>query len=524
MSGAMDNRRARVDFVSRFATVVEERLHEENPTIDQQLRGLVRTGAIRYWLLNFLDIVVARWELCEQMTESERLAIVMNESTSRLANPLMRMTDLLAASQSTVWTNSFCKSVLQYWEENGHVSLAVSVADDHPTPTQPMWEAIPQTSGRMFISRTYLGRIPELVLSLMCGTLPSRWREPSFNESIDWRFRETISLNQTGFAPGTIEHFVFAILPYHLPQSLVENLEEVIEWARHRTRKTPSVIFTANLHVGSDSFLIWASQQRKHGARLLLSQHGGLNGQGVLPTRGEEFEQAFADRYLHWGWSNQPEALKIPAQLTIWKKRRRSSECKKSLLLITDCTFRYSRRPWASISDDQEYRKMLIGAYNVIPEGIRNVTTVRLHHDHDNYDESHEKMWRAHHPDVQLDSGLEPIEPLRRAARLVVCTTLGTSEIMQFSQSIPTVLRLHPEIHAVRHSCQALFKSMNDVGVVHYSDESFRSFLKQNWDDIDRWWKSMEVQAAVGTYLFRFGSQSERPLRHLREVLLSVTQ
>ena len=166
---------------------------------------------------------------------------------------------------------------------------------------------------------------------------------------------------------------------------------------------------------------------------------------------------------------------------------------------------------------------MLVGAYGVIPEGIKNVTTVRLHHDHDNYDESHEKMWKAHHPDAQLDSGLEPIEPLRRGARLVVCTTLGTSEIVQFSQSIPTVLRLHPEIHAVRNSCESLFKTMNDVGIVHYTDDSLRTFLKQYWDDIDSWWKSKEVQAVADTYLSRFGFQSERPLRHVREALLSET-
>ena len=522
MRGVMDNRRARVDFVSRLATVVEERLIEENTTIDQQLCNLVGTGAIRYWLLNFLDAVVARWELCEQLTESERLDIVMNESISLPANPSMRMTDFLAMSQSTEWTTSFCKSILRYWEKHGHVPLAESVADERPTPTRPKREAIPPIRGRIFISRTYLGRIPELVLSLMCGSLPSRWREPKFAKSVDWQFRESILLKEIGTRPGTIEHFVCATLPYHLPQSLVENLGQFVEWACHRTRKTPSIIFTANLHVGSDSFLIWASLQRNHGARLLFSQHGGLNGQGVLPTRGEEFEQEFADHYLHWGWSNQPQSLKIPTQLTIWKKRRRSSRRKKSLLLITDCTFRYSRRPWASTSDFHEYLKMLVGVYEALPERVQNVTTVRLHHDHNLYAESHAKMWMANHPNIKLDSGLGSIDHLRRAARLVVCTTLGTSEIVQFSQSIPTVLRLHPEIHAVRDSCQALFKSMNDVGIVHYSDESIQSFLQRNWDDIDDWWKSIEVQAVVDAYLSRFGRQSERPLLNYREVLLST--
>lgn len=523
MNDAMEDRLARCDFVSRFAAVVEEQVLGDGSAIDQQLRDIVGTGALQYWLLRFLDVAVARWELCEQMSESQRIDIVMNESISCRTNPMTKMTDLLAGCQSVDWTYSFCKSILQYWDEHGHVPLAVSLASDDQIPIRIDRNVAPAIKGRVFISRTYLGRIPELIFSLMCGTLPSRWREPEFTTSINWQLRESISFQEGDFTPGTIEHFVCSMLPNHLPQSLLENLGELVEWVNQKYRKYPSAILTANLHVGSDSFLVWAAIQRIRGARLILSQHGGLNGQGLLPTRGEEFEQAFSDRYLHWGWSDQPQALVIPAQPTIWKKRRRSSKRKRNLVFITDCTFRFSRRPWASTRDDQEYRRMLVNAYEAIPQGIKSATIVRLHHDHNRYDESHEKMWSELHPHASLNNGLGSIEPLQQSARLVVCTTLGTSEIVQFSRSIPTVLRLHPEIHAVRTSCQALFKSMNDVGIVHYTDESFRSFLEEHWDAIDRWWGSVEVRSVVDAYLSRFGHQTKRPLWDLRQILFSAT-
>ena len=131
-------------------------------------------------------------------------------------------------------------------------------------------------------------------------------------------------------------------------------------------------------------------------------------------------------------------------------------------------------------------------------------------------------MWESAHPHAQIDDGKNSIEPLQRRARLVMCTTLGTSEIVQFGKSIPTILRLHPEVHAVRGSCADLFQMMEEQNLVHYSSESVQMFLEKFWDNLDSWWTSDGVQNVRSDYLERFGYRSSRPLREIRDVLLAI--
>jgi len=167
---------------------------------------------------------------------------------------------------------------------------------------------------------------------------------------------------------------------------------------------------------------------------------------------------------------------------------------------------------------------MLLEAYEALDEDVRKQTVVRLHHDHDKYDESHEKMWLERFPNATVNDGLSSIWKLRRRARLIVCTSLGTSEIEQFGRNMPTILRLDPEVHALRPSCVELFGEMERVGLVHWTTESFSQFVRDHWSDVDGWWGSPETQKVVAKYMATFGHRSERPLRDLRRTLLDLAR
>lgn len=521
MEDFIADRRSRSEFVSRLTSTIELQFLSDQSGVAPKLRALVSSGAIRYWLSNFLDVVVARWELCESISDADRASVLENPLIPNRARPLVRMTDLLSSSQTLHWNNVICKQIVSYWNKYGHATLNFTETYGPVPLARAPKNVLSAKGGKICVSSTYLGKIPELLLALMCGSIPLRWKEPEILDEIDWNYRDQMLLRTPTSEPGNFETFVCEIIPQYLPQSFVEHLDQLETWGNNRFLRTPSVLFTANLHLSSDSFLVWAGLHRLRGMKLLVGQHGGLSGQGAIATRGEEFEQHFFDAYLNWGWSTHSLAATIPVQLTVWKKRRHSSNHRRTLLFITDCTFRYSRRPWASTSDNDEYKRMIVETFEAMPEEIQRVTTVRLHHDHNKYDVNHENIWAAKIPQNQVDNGLKSIEKLRRHARLVVCTTLGTSEIIQFSLSIPTVLRLHPAIHAVRESCEDLFASMVDVGLVHYSEESLRRFLDANWNNIDYWWKSESVQGVVLKYLKSFGHKSNRPLRDIKGILTS---
>jgi putative transferase (TIGR04331 family) len=128
-------------------------------------------------------------------------------------------------------------------------------------------------------------------------------------------------------------------------------------------------------------------------------------------------------------------------------------------------------------------------------------------------------MWTKEFQGVRIDEGVSNINSLRRKSKLIICTTLGTSEIEQFARSIPTVLRIDPVVHALRDSSVDIFREMESVGIVHWSTESLTKFLHENFEDIERWWSSDNVQTVINEYLSRFGFQSTRPIRDVLSAL-----
>lgn len=496
-----------------------------------QLSTFVSSGALSYWLCNFLDIVHARWDAaCEEVALTARAyEESIHSSGSRVVLPLM--SSLNNASQDSDWNRQIFTDIHSYRQEVGELQkdfVKIRSKDgrvEHGRPRMHQEQTVRKRGQRIQVSRTYLPRFAELLLAFSLGSLPVRWREPSIEpKSIDEDARKKFDFHPEVASPGSFEHFVRSYLSLHLPMSLVENFAEIQSVVSGKMKRTPHIFFTAHLHVSSDSFLIWSAMQRERGMQLFLSQHGGLNGQGLVPTRGEEFEVNFADHYLHWGWAETPMATRVPAQLNVWARRRRRSNCLSKLIIITDCTYRLSRRPWASTNDNVRYRRMLLDMYGSLEDQVRVNTIVRLHHDHDKYDESHETMWRSEFPNVTLNGGLDSIWPLRRQARLLVCTSLGTSEIEQFARNMPTVLRLDTEVHALRPSCIPLFEELEQGGLVHWSTASFSRFIRENWDDIDQWWQSRDTQVLVKKYLSTYGHRSEKPLRHFRQTLLEASK
>lgn len=509
-------------YISSVVQSVEDDIIRGARELAPQLVVMADQGALKYWLLNFADALFAQWENCERLIVNKSFQNTGSSYNGSIMRPLPRMSDFLQESQSESWSDETQREIFRYWDIYGYKKTTL---ERKLLPTRPRPSAKREnkcTSKRIVIARTYLSRGQEVLLGLLLRTTPLQWREPKSNVRIDQNLRSKLDFNLEGQEAGSFPHFIRSILPNQLPQSLLENFDVYQNNARYKKSKAPSLIFTANLHVSSDSFLIWATYQRLLGTKLALSQHGGLNGQHIVPTRGEEFEIGFSDFYLHWGWSTSENSKLIPCQLTMWKRSRRSSQKRTGILIITDSTFRNSRRPWGSVVDDMRYKQMVLSTYRAIPPLLKKDTVIRLHHDHNKYDTSHREMWQAMCSQIRLDDGVCPISRLRRKARLVVCTTLGTSEIVQFASQIPTVLRLDSEVHTNRTSCHALFQELESVGLIHTSDQSLRDFLEQYWDRIDDWWRSSKVGIARSNYMSQFGYMPDRPLRYLRAKLVDL--
>ena len=489
-----------------------------------------------YWLSIFVDAVYERW-LCASAISETADTYTLEESGQSLRSVIPESTlsfNLLA--QSSEWNRAVYETILRDFPNVNMLPAAVDEMEtapnarvDHRRQTLSLFRAIEGVSntlsrlGAYSLCTTYLSRRQEMLLALSLKSFPRYWTRTRRVKN-DSDKRNELRIKDDG--ESEFESFVRKILVEQIPKSFVEGFDAISKATQpKRVGRRPKVIFTSNLHLWNDEFSIWAAHQRENGTKLAISQHGGLNGQGLFPTRAEYHENKIADCHLPWGWKSESQTSRnIPALINVGKMRFDDQSKAERLLLITDCTYRYGRKPWVSTMDNDTYIGDLQGFVGQLKPDIRSNVVVRLHHHSALYDADHAERWRSFDPGIALDEGEASMDKLRANSRIAVCTTLGTSEIEQFGRNFPTLLMLNPLTHPIRSDCHELFSLMKQVGLLHESPKAAAMHIESIWTDTNRWWNQDDVQAVVKQYLARFGRESDHPLREIRKTLKTISQ
>ena len=491
-----------------------------------------------YWITIFLDSLYDRWVNAQLATDYGRVLSLESFFTTGSDTIPNTTSEFNFLSQTEKWNRFIFEQALNNVEN-------VKIVDSQElNPVEAFIYEVPQSlqtsnSAKQKIRwvintiakrcpyvlcTTYLPKRAEWKLALLLRSVPCYWVEPTEPQQVDPpSLREHLALPITG---DEFERFARRLISKQIPRSFVERYASICSGiTKSFSRKYPRAIFTSNLHLSSDSFSIWTAEARNHGCKLLISQHGGLNGQGLFPTRAEIHETRIADCHLPWGWKvESTRARNIPALINVGRKEFGNQSEEPNLLLITDCTYRYGRQPWMTSIDNQTYLANVQTLVAELPKEIYKQTIVRLHHHYAEYDYSQSLLWSNTQPETAIDFGSRPIDELRRTSRLSICTTLGTSEIEQFARNLPTILMLDPQTHPIRENCQNLFSRMQSVGLVHESPKSASEHIANIWSDTNTWWLQKEIQDLVTEYLYRFGRKGKHPLRELKRVITSVSK
>ena len=487
-----------------------------------------------YWLSIFVDAMYERWLCASAVSETGDL-YTLEESGQSLRSVIPESTlsfNLLA--QSSEWNRAVYETILREFPNVNMLPAAVDGTGTVPSArAEPRRQALSLVRaiegvsntlsrlGAYSLCTTYLSRRQEMLLALSLKSFPRYWTSTRQVKN-DSEKRNQMSITQGG--ESNFEAFVRKILVEQIPRSFVEGFDAISKAAQpQRVGRRPKVIFTSNLHLWNDEFSIWAAHQQENGTKLVISQHGGLNGQGLFPTRAEYHENKIADCHLPWGWKSESQSSRnIPALINVGKMRFEDQSKAEKLLLITDCTYRYGRKPWVTTMDNDTYIADLQGFVGQLKPDIRPNVVVRLHHHSALYDADHAERWRSFDTGIALDKGQVSMDKLRAQSRIAVCTTLGTSEIEQFGRNFPTLLMLNPLTHPIRSDCRELFSLMKKVGLLHESPQAAAMHIESIWTDTNKWWKQDEVQAVVKQYLARFGKESDRPICEIRKILKTI--
>jgi len=91
-----------------------------------------------------------------------------------------------------------------------------------------------------------------------------------------------------------------------------------------------------------------------------------------------------------------------------------------------------------------------------------------------------------------------------RKSRIFVSTYNATTYLESFSMNIPTIIYWNVNHWELNNSAIPYFEALKRVGIFHATPESAALHINAIWDDVPKWWNSIEVRDAVEKFKNQF--------------------
>lgn len=387
----------------------------------------------------------------------------------------------------------------------------------------PVLQSLGRSTDALLVGTT-LPLKHDVILQLSLGQIPNVFwgTKPVPRVAPDSQVRAQFRLGST--SDLGLEQCIRTMITEHIPtlylegyQSLQNSVAE-LPWP-----KRPKVIFTSISHSGDDVFKAWAAQKVEQGIPYVIGQHGGSYGVMKHVSYQETNEVATADRFLTWGWTNDDPKHYPCAALKVIGRPSGTWDPNGGLLQVTWLDSRYTRMLWGNTHFQVDYLEDQIRFAAALSRTIRTALTVRLQYAGLRYGgEPHDVRWRARDPDIRIDSGNGPIEPLIRQSRLFIYTYNSTGFLETMGRNIPTIIFWDPKYNELHPNAQSYYDLLKKVGIFHETPELAAAKVIEVWDGVADWWNHPEVQEARRIFCERYARMPKNPIGVLKQALTTV--
>jgi putative transferase (TIGR04331 family) len=493
------------------------------------------------WLLYFAQMLFDRWTMIQHAVgdyEISGTAVLDLKADQIIPGNMNEFRDMYPTDE---WNHAIYGRILRGWTSVPCTPIPIDEKAARSSAVQP---ASMRTLGKslrrlvvkggsrfsQFLARktdaffilTFLPLKQELLLQLALGQSPTlNLPIPSPCLSPDLNVRERFSLETVqhkGF-----EHCVRTLIPEQIPTVYLEGYQSLQNTVKQLPwPKKPKVIFTSASYNADDVFKAWAGLRVEEHTPLVIGQHGGNLG-SALWTSSEDHENAIADRYLTWGWSDGKSKQYPVGVLKHIGKGSNVWNPKGHLLLVTSVMPRYSYvmgsftvavgQTNANLEDQYRFVRAL-------PKDIFENLVVRLFMP--DWGWAQPDRWRDQIPGVRIDPGIRPIEPLIKDSRLYVATYNATTFLESLSRNIPTIMFWNPKHWELRASAESYFNGLRQVGIFHSCPEDAAAKVAEIWGNVDEWWNQPEVQEARKFFCRRYARIDKESFQDLHKALATV--
>lgn len=378
---------------------------------------------------------------------------------------------------------------------------------------QAICNAVSRKSTTM-ITQSLLPKSKEVQLSLLLRTLPFFWNERyPYDSSIDHQTRN--SLSSAFNSPDSLQQTIGSLAIRNIPRLYVERFHQVRKSLSELLPEYPSAVFTSNLHMASEEFLLWLADAKEHGSKITIGQHGGVHCLAKVVPPEVNAEIDLADNYLAWGdFATQVDrGVRAPTLINFGRAthRRRRTSRKVDVAVILDSPYRYPSIPRGLSADRFDYANLLNSLLHHLDANESLRITLRLHSSHLRFGDALAPLINRKQ-NLIIDSGDGPIDDLYKVSRTIITTSIGTTFFQTLYLNRPTLMLIDPRFSSLSDWANGVLHPLVESSILFSDEQELSAHFVSEGSDLETWWTSSKVQSAREAFIKTFSSEPHQDL------------
>ena len=381
-----------------------------------------------------------------------------------------------------------------------------------------------QFNKTVFISTNFL-KLDLIKLQISLGQVPYVLDSIIRLENIPAHkgMRNDLEMN---YASNEFEDILEILIPLNFPKLNLELYPELCNQVFHRFPKKVSTIVTTHGYWAEEGAKLWIAEKKEQGAKLVIGQHGGHFGSGLI-EQSEVHQIQICDRFFTWGWKDpkfsQVRPLSPPKLASTIKKGIIPKE-NGSILWVWGAElpkffYRMHSVPLSSqwlqyIYDQIEFAKNL-------SKEVLDITKLRLRPNGKLLWEEDLYFKEAGFQKIIDYSGNNLHEKLKKS-RVCVTTDNSTVFLETFSINFPTILFWNPTHWQLRPSVKPIFEELKRVEILHDSPKSASKLINSIYMNPSNWWFKPERQRVIKSFCKEFACVRSSWLKEWKKELKAL--
>ncbi len=499
---------------------------------------------IGHWLTRFLHICFDRWEVCRIAFENFKF-----DSTKMVKSNYQEFTaqtneNFIDIVYQDKWNHYIFSEIIKF---NYSDKIKIDYLDDAPQDDylrikkyrksfsksmiqsflgfiEPAIKKF-RKDEKYLVSESYLGKIDEIKLNLKLGVFPYTL-VPEIDTSIipkdDLRKKLILDLS----SKKSFEIFLNSFISKMIPCAYVENYNSLKTQASKLSwPKNPKVIFTSHFLCTKTIPSFYTADKKEKGAKLIHGQHGGSYGQSLI-SAWQDFEVKISDLFLTWGWKNKDvyptKSLGIIKPLNSLYKIAKIKNKKKLLIVL-----RPKERYFSTLLDSKTRGPQLLNYHNdcikigsLLKDKIRANLIVRLHTK--KYLWCEKERWTDKFKDIQINEGHDSMNKLIKKSKLIIYTYNSTGYLEYLSANIPVVIFWNSRENLLNKKTEVFFEKLKKNKIFHETPESLALHINDNWDNLEKWWNSKELQEVRTEFCENYCKINKNKVNDLKNIITEL--